>query len=84
MNVGRINFGPFGTALDEMIWRRQAQISSQTITANPVQMCNCRGPEPGQTLCPCTLSVEFAKGAAMMRDGVTINGQRYRLVAESD
>ncbi len=82
MNVGRINFGFFGTAYDEAIWRRQAMLGSQTITANPVQMCNCRGPQPGQTLCPCALGAESAKGAAMVRDGVTINGRRYRLVAE--
>jgi hypothetical protein len=44
--------------------------------------CNCMGPQPGQTKCPCKLRAEIELGRKMVEDGVTINGKRYRLVPE--
>ena len=44
--------------------------------------CNCIGPQPGQTKCPCALRGEAEMGRKMVDEGVTINGQRYKLVPD--
>lgn len=46
---------------------------------NP-QSCFCSGPRPGETKCPCALRAESERGAAMIRDGVVIDGIEYELV----
>jgi hypothetical protein len=42
--------------------------------------CNCIGPQPGETKCPCRLRGESRQGMQMIRDGVIINGVEYDLV----
>lgn len=78
--VGRITFGPNGTADDARRWRETAWRQSQTITAPLAHACNCLGPQPGETKCPCVLRGEAEKGRRMVEEGVTINGVEYDLV----
>lgn len=78
--VGRVVFGPETVTAplpDADQWRRW-----QVDYATPTHACGCVGPQRGQTKCPCALRAESERGALMVRDGVTINGQRYRLVPE--
>jgi hypothetical protein len=42
--------------------------------------CNCIGPQPGQTKCPCKLRAEIELGRKMIEEGVYIDGRYYRLV----
>lgn len=78
--VGRVVFGPLEAPMPRPDMRA---ISARSHSANlMMQPCNCMGPQPGQTKCPCALRAESEQGAQMVRDGVTINGRRYRLVAE--
>ncbi|UMO75975.1 hypothetical protein [Planktothrix phage Pra-JY27] len=42
--------------------------------------CFCIGPQPGEVKCPCVLRAEVRAGQDMLRDGVMIQGKRYRLV----
>ena len=81
-NVGRVVFGP--TAAPTEDWRREYMRRLQGVATQiaNVQPCNCIGPQPGETKCPCALRGESEKGSAMVRDGVTVNGVRYRLVRE--
>lgn len=48
-----------------------------------VRACNCIGPQHGEKLCPCMLSAQRNKEIAMLRDGIIINGKRYKLVPDA-
>lgn len=47
------------------------------------RLCNCMGPQPGETKCPCMLAAEMKQGFDMITNGITIGGKRYRLVPEN-
>jgi hypothetical protein len=78
MKVGSIVFGP-----SNLVPNRNSasgySVGAQVSNATP---CNCIGPQPGETKCPCALAGEAAMGRKMIDEGVTINGKRYRLVPE--
>ena len=78
--IGAIVFGPNR----ETIWRDTSRMNALTqhVTNTSAHACNCIGPQPGQTKCPCVLRGEMEQAAQMLRDGVVINGQRYRLVRD--
>lgn len=44
--------------------------------------CNCVGPKPGETLCPCRLRGEREREHRMLEEGITIAGRKYKLVPE--
>ena len=81
--VGRVVFGPVApqTAGDwaSRPWRH---VQGATVHALSVQPCNCIGPQLGQSKCPCALRVEMEQASRMVREGVEINGRRYRLAPE--
>ncbi|MEY9676014.1 hypothetical protein ABIE93_005948 [Bradyrhizobium elkanii] len=80
MTVGSIVFGPRPTA---PVPRQHSSSLQGAINATPfAHACNCIGPQPGQTKCPCILRGEAAMGQRMIEEGVTVNGQRYRLVPD--
>jgi hypothetical protein len=81
--VGRITFGPVpGPAGRDWNAEFLARVQGNTLPAHPAHPCNCIGPQMGQTKCPCALRAESEQGSRMVRDGVTINGCRYKLVPE--
>lgn len=47
------------------------------------QLCNCMGPQPGETKCPCMLAAEMRTANDMLTDGVVIAGRKYRLVPDA-
>ena len=47
-----------------------------------VRLCNCIGPQPGETKCPCQLSVELQRGYDMIKNGVMIASRKYKLVLD--
>lgn len=49
-----------------------------------VHACNCIGPQNGERVCPCRLRSESEQGRSMIRDGVVIDGKRYRLVSANE
>lgn len=83
MNIGQITFGQANTAADAAAWRDRAYRQSQTVVVDTsIMPCNCRGPQPGEKQCPCALLAEMRKAAAMLENGVTIAGRKYRLVPD--
>lgn len=87
MQVGRITFGP-QLSPEETIrqnrLRQEMWTASQTVSLqdrlNQPHACNCIGPQPGETKCPCRLRAESNQGRQMVRDGVVIDGVEYDLV----
>lgn len=86
-DVGRITFGPIQTMEEARRNQyRATMLQNQTVTAASAfegRMCNCMGPQFGETKCPCQLAAEMQKGSEMIQSGVTINGRKYRLVPEN-
>lgn len=81
LKVGSIVFGP--VPAKPVSGQHLGSIHGITTKSDPnVYACNCIGPQPGQTKCPCALRGEAEMGRKMIEDGVTINGQRYRLVPD--
>jgi hypothetical protein len=78
--VGSIVFGPTTSPLDRSHWRNT--LGRLSVPASNATPCNCIGPQPGETKCPCALAGEASMGRKMIQEGVTINGRRYRLVPE--
>lgn len=81
--IGRITFGPKQTPEEALRSRELSESLTWSIQGNPLSTarpCNCMGPQPGETKCPCALAAEMQKGAAMIRDGVVIGGVEYELV----
>lgn len=77
-----MRFSPFEAPVPQFDWRRKIALAQHVnITAHP---CNCIGPQPGQTKCPCALHAERQQTAQMLRDGVVIDGRSYRLVPAED
>jgi hypothetical protein len=81
--VGSIVFGPKLDQTDRQHWRNLLGGYSVGAKVSNAQPCNCIGPQPGETKCPCALAGEAAMGRKMIEEGVTINGVRYRLVPEA-
>jgi hypothetical protein len=79
MQLRNITFGPLAVEKPAYDWRHAQSVS---LGRTQAQACNCRGTQLGQSKCPCMLRAESERGAAMIRDGVTINGRRYRLIPE--
>jgi len=82
MKVGSIVFGPKSGQTDRKYWKNLLGGYSVGAQASNVRPCNCIGPQPGETKCPCALAGEAEMGRKMVVEGVTINGKRYRLVPE--
>jgi hypothetical protein len=81
MQVGSITFGPKLDQTDRQYWRNLLGGYSTGVKADmSVQACNCIGPQPGETKCPCALRGEAEMGRKMIAEGVVINGKRYNLV----
>jgi len=82
--LGSVTFGPTKTDAEVREWRRIHETTQSLLggASAQVQMCNCRGPQSGEKLCPCALSADAMKGAGMIANGVTISGRKYRLVPE--
>jgi len=86
MDVGRITFGPRQSPEDAARLRqlseayRHSAIVGLAGRTSAVHACNCVGPQPGETKCPCRLRGEAEQGSKMVRDGVVINGVEYDLV----
>lgn len=85
--VGRITFGPQLSPEDAARRAQEWQNFSRSLSAlqlvNPTtsaHACNCMGPQPGETKCPCVLRGEAEKGRRMVEEGVVINGVEYDLV----
>jgi hypothetical protein len=80
MKIGSIVFGPVPDKNSASGFSMgQAGLSSK---GDQLMACNCIGPQPGQTKCPCALRGEAQLGRQMVEDGVTINGKRYRLIPD--
>ena len=79
MSVGRIVFGPVPAPPQP---DRQHELRGVVLQAANVHACNCMGPQPGQTKCPCALRAELQRAKQMLREGVEIEGRKYRLVPE--
>jgi hypothetical protein len=80
--LGKIVFGPNLAPDLRSASGYRVQDLSMNIKQTDYRACNCIGPQPGQTKCPCALQGEAEVGRKMVEDGVTINGKRYRLVPE--
>jgi hypothetical protein len=82
MKIGSIVFGP--NLVTDVGSASGYQVDHRLNIQNGAQSkpCNCIGPQSGQTKCPCKLIAESEQGRLMIRDGVVINGQRYRLIPE--
>lgn len=80
MDVGRITFGPAATTDAARDWRQMKALGLTSAADCTVHACNCIGPQPGQTKCPCRLRGESQQGARMVRDGIVIDGREYDLV----
>lgn len=78
--VGSIVFGPNSVGPHSAAGY---SLQGMSINSSHARACNCMGPQPGETKCPCMLSGEAEKGRRMVQDGVTINGKRYKLVEAS-
>lgn len=67
---------------------RRLQTLAAQIQANDravdlsLMACNCMGPQPGETKCPCALRAEMQQGLSMIQNGITIGGRRYKLVPQ--
>jgi hypothetical protein len=59
-------------------------VSSLQSANDMPRLCNCLGPQPGQTKCPCQLLAEYKQGQTMIDQGVVIGGQKYKLVPDGD
>ena len=78
MVVGSVVFGPLPSPRFD-----RDPFKGITVPTAAAQMpCNCLGPQPGQTKCPCMLRAESERGRQMIASGVTINGKRYKLVED--
>ena len=78
MTVGSIVFGPRAvTPVPD--WSNQIYQDSACL---PAQVCNCIGPQCGQDKCPCALRAESEQGRHMIKEGIVIDGQKYRLVPD--
>lgn len=85
MTLGQITFGPIQTMEEaaRSAWAAQHFQSVCAGLSDPgAQLCNCRGPQPGEKQCPCALLAEMRKAAVMLEHGVTIAGRKYRLVLD--
>lgn len=87
MTVGSIVFGPAPSRPNSDVRPRgYAEVAGGGAFGSGAYenaiACNCMGPQPGQTRCPCKLRAEAELGRKMVDEGVTINGKRYRLVPE--
>lgn len=86
MDVGRITFGPRQSPEEAARLRqlsdtyRHTAIAGLAGRASTAHACNCIGPQPGETKCPCRLRSEAEQASKMVRDGVVINGVEYDLV----
>lgn len=81
--VGSVVFGPKLDQTERQFWRNMLGGYSVGSKADAsIHACNCIGPQPGETKCPCALSAESERGRKMVQEGVTINGRRYKLVPE--
>lgn len=86
MQVGRITFGPQATPAERVQFDRIMRQASSAIVFKPADpldaphACNCIGPQPGETQCPCRLRAESRQGSRMVREGVVIDGVEYDLV----
>lgn len=78
--VGSIVFGPVLTPNKDSASGYKLQMQSVTCQQPYAQACNCIGPQPGQTKCPCALVREAEMGRRMIDEGIIVNGQRYKLV----
>lgn len=83
--VGRITFGPKLSLADRIEAERRrrdmfASLAKWEGEGQRAHACNCVGPRPGETKCPCMLRGESEKGRRMVEDGVVINGVEYDLV----
>lgn len=78
--VGSIVFGPTNLKPDV----RSASgygVNGQLDASSPFPFgCNCIGPQPGESKCPCKLRSESEQGKRMIEEGVTIDGKKYKLV----
>lgn len=87
MQVGSVVFGPRQTpeeAERNMRLSRELTTSlAQSSVFAGMQPCNCIGPQPGETKCPCMLRAELMKAQEMLEHGVIISGQKYRLVPDN-
>lgn len=81
LRPGRVVFGPSPAQPMHDRWS-ELVANMQRVGGVNAQPCNCRGPQPGQTKCPCALRVEMDRADQMLREGVTIAGKRYRLVPD--
>lgn len=82
MKIGSIVFGPVPAKPVDGKYLGAIQ-SSIGIQADMTSMaCNCMGPQPGQTKCPCALRSEAQMGERMVSKGVVVNGRRYKLVPD--
>jgi hypothetical protein len=68
------------SGIKDAFYSAQAQAGA----AIDVRPCNCIGPQLGERLCPCALRAQAEQHRIWLRDGITINGERYRLVKAED
>lgn len=85
MITGSVVFGPRTTEAERKAWAEISRQLTQTTDglSNQGRLCNCIGPQAGESKCPCALQAESEQGQRMIRDGVVINGRKYRLVPET-
>lgn len=84
MTVGSIVFGPKVSPTERRHWDNIINQTGGSIGSSVphATACNCIGPQPDETKCPCALAREVEMGRKMVDDGVTINGRRYKLVPD--
>lgn len=82
-HVGSIVFGPSGLVPNPNSASGYS-VQGMSINSSHARACNCMGPQPGETKCPCMLTAEAESGRRMVAEGVTINGVRYNLVPDSE
>lgn len=83
--LGSIVFGPIQTPTpSELTTERYLHALGDGLQGKYLGSwpCNCIGPQPGQTKCPCMLRGESEMGRKMIKEGITIDGKRYRLIPE--
>lgn len=81
MKIGSIVFGPVPAKPVDGKYLGSLQGGAIGVHADMTSMaCNCMGPQPGQTKCPCALRRESEMGERMVSEGVVVNGRRYKLV----
>ncbi len=76
----RVVFGPLSGVDNVDLTQGGWALATAEAAATATHVCLCVGPRHGEKFCPCALRAESAKGKAMIRDGVTIDGVEYDLV----